>query len=120
MILSRALRAPGSSEAVNQTTPFVDQNQTYTSHPSHQAFLREYTLVGGIPQPTGRVLDGVGGNIGNWADVKANALTNLGIALVDAGHLQRAAARDRRLRPPPPQWGGAGAGEADQRQPGRR
>ena len=26
----------------NQTTPFIDQNQTYTSHPSHQVFLREY------------------------------------------------------------------------------
>ena len=26
----------------NETTPFVDQNQTYTSHPSHQVFLREY------------------------------------------------------------------------------
>ena len=26
----------------NETTPFVDQNQTYTSHASHQVFLREY------------------------------------------------------------------------------
>jgi hypothetical protein len=26
---------------INTTTPFVDQNQTYTSHPSHQVFLRE-------------------------------------------------------------------------------
>jgi len=24
----------------NTTSPFVDQNQTYTSHPSHQVFLR--------------------------------------------------------------------------------
>ena len=31
-----------TSEATNQTTPFVDQSQTYTSHPSHQVFLREY------------------------------------------------------------------------------
>ena len=23
----------------NQTSPFVDQNQTYTSHPAHQVFL---------------------------------------------------------------------------------
>ena len=30
--------------ALNHTTPFVDQNQTYTSHPSHQVFLREYVL----------------------------------------------------------------------------
>ena len=29
---------------VNTTTPFVDQNQTYTSHPSHQVFLRQYEL----------------------------------------------------------------------------
>ena len=29
---------------VNTTTSFVDQNQTYTSHPSHQVFLREYVL----------------------------------------------------------------------------
>ena len=33
--------SPRSNE---QTTPFVDQNQTYTSHPSHQVFLREYEL----------------------------------------------------------------------------
>src|SRR6185503_1285057 len=111
MILSRALRAAGSSEATNQTTPFVDQNQTYTSHPSHQAFLREYTLVGGIPQPTGRMLDGPGGNIGNWAQVKANALTNLGVILVDGdifnvprletdayGHLRRNGAGQAQAR----------------------
>ena len=29
-------------EHENTTTPFVDQNQTYTSHPSHQVFLRAY------------------------------------------------------------------------------
>ena len=28
----------------NTTTPFVDQNQTYTSHPSHQVFLRDYMI----------------------------------------------------------------------------
>jgi Ca2+-binding RTX toxin-like protein len=84
MVLSRARRAPGSSEAVNQTTPFVDQNQTYTSHPSHQVFLRDYVIdAQGNPRPTGRVLDGPGGNIGNWAEVKANAL-KLGIILADA------------------------------------
>ena len=31
-------------EQENTTTPFVDQNQTYTSHPSHQVFLRAYRL----------------------------------------------------------------------------
>ena len=33
-----------STNAQNTTTPFVDQNQTYTSHPSHQVFLRAYEL----------------------------------------------------------------------------
>jgi Ca2+-binding RTX toxin-like protein len=84
MMLTRAQRAPGSQEATNQTTPFVDQNQTYTSHPSHQAFLREYVLVGGIPRSTGRMIDGVGGNIGNWAEVKAQARAMFGIVLEDA------------------------------------
>jgi Ca2+-binding RTX toxin-like protein len=84
MILARAARAPGSSESTNQTTPFVDQNQTYTSHPSHQAFLRQYELVGGIPRSTGRMIDGAGGNIGNWAEVKAQALAMFGIVLQDS------------------------------------
>src|SRR6185503_20360040 len=30
---------------INTTTPFIDQNQTYTSHPSHQVFLRAYQLL---------------------------------------------------------------------------
>ena len=72
-------------EAKNKTTPFVDQNQTYTSHPSHQVFLREYQMLAGVgPVPNGKVLDGVGGHIGNWGEVKAQALTMLGIRLVDA------------------------------------
>ena len=71
---------------MNQTTPFVDQNQTYTSHPSHQVFLREYELDvnGANPTPTGRLIDGaIEGNIGNWNEVKAQAATVLGIALSD-------------------------------------
>ncbi len=31
-------------DADNTDTPLVDQSQTYTSHGSHQAFLREYEL----------------------------------------------------------------------------
>ena len=31
-------------EQQNTTSPFVDQNQTYSSHPSHQVFLRAYEL----------------------------------------------------------------------------
>ena len=79
-------------EANNQTTPFVDQNQTYTSHPSHQVFLREYAMTGTPARPvvTGRFIDGGGlingvpvKNIGNWSEVKAQAATRLGIQLVD-------------------------------------
>ena len=80
----------------NTTTPWVDQNQTYTSHPSHQVFLREYVLTAGRPTQTGRVADGghcvqratnLPGdnicNIANWNEVKAQASTKLGIRLLD-------------------------------------
>ncbi|MFG1298724.1 peroxidase family protein [Xanthobacter sp. V3C-3] len=70
-------------EAVNTTTPFVDQNQTYTSHPSHQVFLREYETVGGKTVVTGRLLNGADGGLPTWADVKAQARTMLGIQLDD-------------------------------------
>ncbi|UVE16259.1 heme peroxidase [Pseudomonas sp. LS44] len=68
----------------NQTTPFIDQNQTYTSHPSHQVFLREYVLVNGRPMDTGRLLNGSDGGLPTWADVKAQAANILGIQLDDA------------------------------------
>jgi Ca2+-binding RTX toxin-like protein len=68
----------------NQTTPFVDQNQTYTSHPSHQVFLREYAMVGGDPVATGKMLDGANGGLPTWAEVKAQARDLLGINLTDA------------------------------------
>jgi Ca2+-binding RTX toxin-like protein len=80
-------------EARNTTTPFVDQNQTYTSHPSHQVFLREYATIGGVTVATGRLLDGpppagspagTHGGLPTWADIKANALQFLGIQLSDA------------------------------------
>ncbi|OWJ90115.1 heme peroxidase [Pseudomonas sp. A46] len=68
----------------NQTTPFVDQNQTYTSHASHQVFLREYELnANGDPVATGHMLDGAGG-LPTWAEVKAQAAQMLGIQLTDA------------------------------------
>ncbi|MFN0306195.1 MAG: peroxidase family protein, partial [Burkholderiales bacterium] len=71
-------------EAVNQTTPFVDQNQTYTSHPSHQVFLREYVLdVNGRPIATGMLLEGDAGGLATWADIKFQARTVLGIELDD-------------------------------------
>jgi Ca2+-binding RTX toxin-like protein len=79
------------TEMQNTTTPFVDQNQTYTSIASHQVFLREYAMVnlttdsvaGPVPVSTGRLIDGATGAIGNWAEVKAQAKDMLGITLGD-------------------------------------
>jgi Animal haem peroxidase/RTX calcium-binding nonapeptide repeat (4 copies) len=98
MVLTRATNQPGPDgilgtaddihEHTNQTTPFVDQNQTYTSHASHQAFLREYAIgPDGAPHATGKLIegtrfDGTKGGLATWADVKANALL-LGIQLTD-------------------------------------
>ncbi|MCG7394811.1 heme peroxidase [Microvirga sp. ACRRW] len=83
-------RAPTSAQ--NQTTPWVDQNQTYTSNSSHQLFLREYEFSvdsngDGVPDShpvsTGRLLTGDRG-LATWADVKEQARTMLGINLTDA------------------------------------
>jgi Ca2+-binding RTX toxin-like protein len=110
MVLSRAVRAAGADGVLgtaddsqtNTTSPFVDQSQTYSSHPSHQVFLREYVLnAAGDPVTTGRLItnrnlgeDGKFGTaddsqIGNggmatWAVVKAQARDILGINLTDA------------------------------------
>ena len=88
-----------ATAGTNTTTPWIDQNQTYTSHPSHQVFLREYKCanensasinqdvlctLNNRPIATGRILDGaVPGNIANWAEVKKQAANKLGIELVD-------------------------------------
>jgi hypothetical protein len=69
----------------NVTTPWIDQNQTYTSHPSHQVFLRAYAVEAGRLRSTGYLLDGaLAGSIANWGEVKAQARTLMGINLVDA------------------------------------
>lgn len=88
----------GQVQHTNRTTPFVDQNQTYTSHPSHQFFLREYVvptdeagtpIEGAVPVFTGKLLngddadgDGERDGLARWSDVKEQALS-LGIALDD-------------------------------------
>src|SRR5262245_16884878 len=85
--------------AENTTTPFVDQNQTYTSHPSHQVFLRAYELnAAGDPVATGKLIEnrnlGADGHFGTaddtpiggmatWGVVKAQARDFLGINLTD-------------------------------------
>ncbi len=99
MMLTRATNvgSGGANEAENTTTSYVDQNQTYTSHPSHQVFLREYELLNPTtgaacttagptcrPVDTGRLLTGPGGGMSTWADVKTQARTKLGINLRDA------------------------------------
>ncbi|MER2267599.1 peroxidase family protein, partial [Methylobacterium oxalidis] len=78
MVLTRAPQNPA-----NLTTPWVDQNQTYTSSASHQLFLREYAMVDGKPVATGKLLEGDRG-LATWADVKEQARTKLGIDLTDA------------------------------------
>src|SRR6476619_3397193 len=54
MVLTRTQNQPGPDgilgnaddvqDATNTDTPWVDQSQTYTSHSSHQVFLREYVV----------------------------------------------------------------------------
>ena len=97
MALTRATATvvDGVPQTENTTTPWIDQNQTYTSNASHQVFLREYAKVdlgnglGPTAVSTGRLIDGSvasgssAGAIGNWGEVKAQALTMLGIKLDD-------------------------------------
>ncbi len=103
MVLTRGQNQPGPDgqlgtsddiqDAENTDSPWVDQSQTYTSHPSHQAFLREYKTVGGVPVATGRLLGGelpVGApadqdaGISTWATTKKQAAVVLGLQLTDA------------------------------------
>jgi Ca2+-binding RTX toxin-like protein len=59
MILTRGAD-PVHGDSVNITTPYIDQSQSYGSHPSQNFFLREYTFAStsGLPTPTGRLLEG--------------------------------------------------------------
>ncbi len=94
MALTRTENLPGEDgvlgtaddvkDGVNTDTPFVDQSQTYTSVPSHQVFLREYTDVASRPRDTGKLLSTADGGMPTWAFLKANAADVLGIRLTDA------------------------------------
>lgn len=78
-------RATVGAGAANVTTPWVDQNQTYTSHASHQVFLREYAMGSdGKPVATGLLLEGTNGGLATWKDIKDQARAMLGIELTDA------------------------------------
>ncbi|WP_434684985.1 peroxidase family protein [Pseudanabaena minima] len=95
MALTRATTTivDGVPQHENTTTSWIDQNQTYTSHASHQVFLREYKRViltgdgsvnTAVTIATGKLLDGsLADSISNWGEVKANARINLGIILSD-------------------------------------
>ncbi len=85
LMLTRATIADGEGrEHINRTTPYVDQNQTYTSHSSHQVFIREYAQQGGVPVPTGHLLDGSDGGLVTWGELKVHVADNLGIQLSDS------------------------------------
>ncbi len=82
MVLTRATLGPDGP--VNTTTSFVDQNQTYASHASHQVFLRDYEFNGaGDPVNTGRLIEGTNSGMATWADLKTQASDLLGIWLRD-------------------------------------
>ncbi|WP_210207834.1 peroxidase family protein [Bosea caraganae] len=76
MVLTRT-----NPDADNLTTPWVDQNQTYSSNASKQLFMREYDFSGQAPLATGKLLSGDRG-MATWADVKEQAL-KLGFVLSD-------------------------------------
>jgi hypothetical protein len=113
MVLERATNRPGpdgilgtaddTHEHENPTSPFIEQNQTYTLPPSHQVFLRAYQLnTAGAPVATGKLIvnrnlgadghfggtgantDTVLGGMATWAMVKAQVRELLGINLTGA------------------------------------
>ncbi|MDQ5862065.1 MAG: heme peroxidase, partial [Actinomycetota bacterium] len=74
--------------ATNTDSPWVDQSQTYTSHSSHQVFVREYVNnADGNPVSTGKLLGGpagpTAGGMATWATTKSQAETLLGLKLED-------------------------------------
>ncbi|MDR6631554.1 Ca2+-binding RTX toxin-like protein [Phyllobacterium sp. 1468] len=101
MVLTRATTSPGADgvlgnnpatpqdeslddgRPVNTTTSYVDQNQTYTSHPSHQVFIRQYVSTPDGPAATGKLIEGGNGGMATWAELKAQAANILGIQLTD-------------------------------------
>ena len=122
MVLTRAQNQPGDDgilgtaddvqEAANTDSPYVDQSQTYTSHPSHQVFLREYiNNAAGRPVSTGKLLGGVAGPTANgmatWATVKSQAAIFLGPQARGQGRHQHPDDRRgpvRQVHPRPRPW----------------
>ncbi len=99
MAVTRATNQPGPDgqmgtaddiqEATNRTNPYVDQSQTYASHPAHQVFLRTYAKnTAGKPVSTGELLTSADGGMGTWQLLKKQAAEQLGLKLVDADALK--------------------------------
>ena len=106
MVLTRAQNQPGPDGILgtgprrecrrrpdaNTDSPWVDQSQTYTSHASHQVFLREYALQRRRPAGLDRQAARRPGRAGHtarrtattgmatWASVKSRRATLLGPA----------------------------------------
>ena len=80
MTLTRGTIVPGpdgNRSAQNTDTPFVDQSQTYTSHSSHQVFLREYAPSPSGPLATGKFLSRPDGDgMATWSEIKDQAATS--------------------------------------------
>jgi len=90
MVVSRAtVNANGDTE--NTTSPFVDQNQTYSSHPSHQVFLRAYEMFNGAPVATGRLITnrdlGADGKFGTGDDVEIGGMATWKVLKAQARHI---------------------------------
>jgi Ca2+-binding RTX toxin-like protein len=99
MVLTRGQNQPGQDgtlgtpddvqDALNTNSPWVDQSQTYSSHSSHQVFLREYVNnPSGRPVATGALLGGpagtsTAGGMATWDEAKRQARELLGIQLMD-------------------------------------
>ncbi len=58
----------GVRQTENTTSPFVDQNQTYSSHPSHQVFLRAYERAGDVTSTTGKLIEGANGGMADLGE----------------------------------------------------
>jgi len=88
--------ADNVQDANNTDSPWVDQSQTYTSHASHQVFVRQYELnAEGKPVATGKLLGGLDAGLtydnspdgrtgmATWASVKKQSSELLGLCLRD-------------------------------------
>src|SRR5262245_20974399 len=109
MVETRATMLPGPAGILgtaddihqneNTTTPFVDQNQTYTSHPSHQVFLRGYQMVDVDPGPgvhmapvaTGKLIEnrnlGADGHFGTADDVFIGGMATWAVVKAQVGDI---------------------------------